>query len=95
MDEYNVPDTDRPKWFKFHVFGGWGVAGLMFTMLIHCFSRNNKMTADAAAREQRIYTDVRTQVRAEVKEDFKYMFEKIESKDRQISVLMDSLKRKL
>ena len=97
MDEYGVPAIDRPRWFKFNVFGGWSVEGLLLMLLLRCLNANNKAAQQHAADIVNARLDERTRARAEFLQDEERKMKEIQRKDAEIKEYfqkLDSLKRR-
>ncbi len=98
MDEYSVPVTNRLGFFRFKVFGGWGVAGILLMLLIRCL---NARTADAKISDNektKLYQEATKQAKLELKDDFEYIMKVLDQKEQKLnetSQKLDSLKSKL
>lgn len=72
LETYAIQAATRPKYFAFKVFGGWGAAGIMFAILLQCFSARSSEQKENARTTRQIETEARKQARSELKEDFEY-----------------------
>lgn len=80
MDQYGVPATDRPKWFKLNVFGGWGAATILAVLLWRCMQSSLK----AEIRHSNEKFELQTRTRAEMRAEFEKSMDKLDEKDKQL-----------
>lgn len=98
MDAYGVPATSRPRYFAFKVFGGWGVAGILFTLLVRCYASRSSDDKAYVKSVIEIQNEARKQARAEFREDYEYIMRVLEQKERSLHDAerkIDSLKTKI
>lgn len=98
LDQYAVPVTSRPKYFAFKVFGGWSAAGVMFAILLRCFSSKNQDQKEFAREKSKIELEIRKQARAEAQQEFENVMRVLEFREQRLNTItekVDSLKKKI
>lgn len=86
MDAYGVPTKDRPKYFKFNVFGGWALAGMLIVEVIRCNLGRIKDLKDDRAFVDKVYKEAKKAAADEVRPQ-------IEGMERLIEIYRDDLSR--